>query len=59
MQSQRKAILLKINSGTTSYNPTDDSKISNIQCCQPDVAQQIFLPYYMYIQSVVCLPTGT
>ena len=40
--SQGKIILLKINSVTTPYNPTDDSKIINMQCCQPDVAQQIF-----------------
>jgi hypothetical protein len=42
--SQGKIILLKINSVTTPYNPTDDSKIINMQCCQPDVAQQIFCP---------------
>jgi hypothetical protein len=57
--SQGKAILLKINSGATSYNLTNDSKISNKQYCQPYVAQQISLPYYMHIQSVVCLPIGT
>lgn len=55
--SQGKVILLKTNSGT-SYNPTDDSKTSNIQSCQPDVAQQNFLPYYVYVKYVVCLPTG-
>jgi len=37
----RKNNTIKINSGT-SYNPTDDSRISNIRCCQTYVVQQIF-----------------